>query len=317
MFTKSTDDSFVINKNIKPNKFISKNNHSKFLDKNIYWLLSLSVAISFLTTLAVIFFLTFESFHFFQKVSLIEFLTGTKWAPFFGEKSFGVLPLVAGTMKIVIGAILFALPLGLLVSIYLAEFASHRVRAIIKPVLEILVGIPTVVYGYFALTFITPSLQKFFPDVHIFNAFSAALVVGIMIFPMMTSLCDDAFKALPSSFREGGYALGANRFEVVFHILLPAIKSRIGAATILAVSRAIGETMAVTLAAGSTPNLSWNPFEGIQTMTAYIIQVTMGDVPHGGVEYLSAMAVAFLLFMLTFVMNFIGAKIIYKRSIEV
>lgn len=268
--------------------------------------------ITILTTAAVIWLLGKESWAFFSQVSIFEFLFGTRWEPLLEPKSFGVLPLVSGTMQIVLGSVIIALPMGLLVAVYLSEFASERMRSVMKPVLELLAGIPTVVYGYFALTFVTPAMQMIYPEIQIFNALSGAIVVGIMILPMICSMCDDAFRAVPQAVKEGGYAMGATPFEVITQIIIPGAVSRIGAATVLAISRAIGETMAVTLAAGATPNMSWNPFEGIQTMTAYIVQVTLGDVQTGGVEYMSCFAVGSLLFVMTFVMNIIGNRMIFR-----
>ncbi len=279
---------------------------SKFIDRALHVVLALCVAITVITTLVVVIILGKESFLFFQEVSPTEFLFGTRWEPLLEPKSFGVLPLVVGTLKIVFGSILIALPVGLVIAIYLSEFTSNNVRSIIKPFLEILVGIPTVVYGYFALSFVTPLLRKLFPEMNIFNAASAAIVVAIMIFPMVTSLCDDAFRALPNSLREGAFALGATRYEVAIQIIIPAAASRIGAAVVLALSRAIGETMAVTLAAGATPELSFSFLESIQTMTAYIVQVSLGDIAAGGVEYMTCYAVGLLLFIMTLIMNILG-----------
>lgn len=287
---------------------------SFYLDRTISIVLAVSLVVSIFTTLFVIYLLGKESYQFFSMVPLTDFLFGTRWEPLLEPKSFGVLPLVLGTMQIVVGSIIIALPFGLLVAVYLSEFASERMRGIVKPVLEVLAGIPTVVYGYFALSFITPLLRTIFPDINIFNAMSGAIVVGIMILPMITSLCDDAFRAVPGTLREGGYAVGACTFEVVLHIILPAAAPRVGAAVVLAVSRAIGETMAVTLAAGATPNIEWNPLESIQTMTAFIVQVSLGDTPQGGVEYLSAFAVGSLLFLMTLVMNAIGTHLIFKNQ---
>jgi phosphate transport system permease protein len=262
----------------------------------------------------VIFILGKETFSFFAQISLTEFLFGTKWEPLIEPNSFGVLPLICGTVVVVLGSIIIALPLGILVSAYLSEFSSKRFRTIIKPVLEILAGIPSVVYGLFALTFITPILRKIFPSIGVFNALSASIVVGIMILPLITSLCDDAFKALPGSLRQGAYALGARPHEVILNIVIPASYQRIGAAIILALSRAIGETMAVTLAAGATPNLTLNPLESVQTMTAYIVQTTSGDIPAHGIGYLTCFAVAALLFLITFLMNAIGSYFIFKKE---
>ena len=266
------------------------------------------------TTGSVIGILGKESLSFFSQVSLFDFLFGTDWGPLLEPKSFGVLPLVVGTSWIAIGSIIIALPMGLLVAIYLSEYASWKGRAIIKPILEVLAGIPTIVYGFFALTFVTPLLQKIYPSTQVFNAVSGAIVVGIMILPMISSLCDDALQALPNTMREGAYALGGFRYEVILRVLLPAAGGRVGAAVVLAVSRAIGETMAVTLAAGATPKMTVNPAESIQTMTAYIVQVSLGDTPAGGVEYLTCFAVGALLFVMTFVLNIIGNRAILSMD---
>jgi len=279
---------------------------SRSIDHAVHLVLVLCVIITILTTVIVVGLLGKESFLFFQQVPVWDFLFGTRWEPLLEPKSFGVLPLVVGTLKIVFGSIAIALPLGLMIATYLSEFASTRFRSIIKPVLEVLAGIPTVVYGYFALTFVTPILRTLFPDTQIFNAASAAIVVGIMILPMISSLCDDAFQSLPNSLREGAYALGATQFEVAVQVILPSAAARVGAAVILALSRAIGETMAVTLAAGATPQMSLGFLESIQTMTAYIVQVSLGDIPAGGIEYQTCYAVGLLLFLMTFVMNVIG-----------
>lgn len=287
---------------------------SKLIDQGVKAILFLCVALTVVTTVIVIFIMGDESYNFFQKVSLTEFLFGREWTPLFEPKSFGVLPLVCGTFLIVVGSAIIALPAGLLVAIFLSEYASERLRNLMKPVLELLAGIPTVVYGYFALTFVTPLLRVIFPDISVFNALSAAIVVGIMILPMICSLCDDAFRAVPQAIKEGGYAVGATSFEVVTQIVIPAAKSRIGAATILAISRAIGETMAVTLAAGATPIMTLNPLESIQTMTSYIVQVSMGDVPATGIEYQSSFAVATLLFVMTLVMNLVGHRLVVETK---
>ena len=233
-------------------------------------------------------------------------------ALFFALALFGVLPLLSGTLLIVLGSSLVALPVGLATGIYLSEYASHRVREVIKPVLEILAGIPTVVYGYFALTFVTPILQSLFDQVRIFNAASASIVVGIMVLPMVASLCDDAFRAVPKSLRQGAYALGATRLEVTLGVTLPSATSGVVASFVLAISRAIGETMAVTLAAGATPKMTLNPAESIQTMTAYIVQVSLGDTPAGTVEYQTIFAVAALLFAITLTMNVIANRVLRR-----
>ena len=262
------------------------------------------------TTAGIIWVLAQETLNFFRQVSVVSFLTGTQWTPLFQPSSFGVLPLVGGTLMIVVGAALVAIPLGLGTGIFLSEYASNRLRGILKPVLEILAGIPTVVYGYFALTFVTPQLRQLFPSIQVFNAASASIVVGVMILPMIASLCDDALRAVPQSLRHAGYALGATRLEVSTRVVLPGAFSGVLASFILALSRAIGETMAVTLAAGATPRLTANPLESIQTMTAYIVQVSLGDTPAGSMAYLTVYAVGMLLFMITLAMNLVGNRIL-------
>ncbi len=272
--------------------------------------------VSILTTAGIVVVLVWESVGFFREVSPWEFLTGTKWTPLFKPQNFGVLPLVAGSVLVAVGASLIALPVGLASAIYLAEYAPERARKILKPVLEILAGIPTVVYGYFALTFITPIIRFFFPGTGVFNAASAAIVVGIMIIPMVASLSEDAIYAVPRHLREASYGLGATKFETVTRVVVPAALSGIIASFILAISRAIGETMAVTLAAGATPKLTVNPLESIQTMTAYIVQVSLGDTPFGSIEYKTIFAVGLLLFTITLAMN-IFSRLVLRRFREV
>ncbi len=272
--------------------------------------------VSVATTAGIVIVLVWESIGFFREVSPWEFLTGTKWTPLFVPRNFGVLPLVAGSVMVAVGASLIALPVGLASAIYLAEYAPARARKILKPVLEILAGIPTVVYGYFALTFITPIIRTIFPDTGVFNAASAAIVVGIMIVPMVASLSEDAIYAVPRALREASYGLGATKFETVTRVVVPAALSGIIASFILAISRAIGETMAVTLAAGATPKLTANPLESIQTMTAYIVQVSLGDTPVGSIEYKTIFAVGLLLFCITLAMNILS-RVILRRFREV
>ena len=278
----------------------------------IYSILALSAFLSVITTIGIIFVLTTESAGFFKEVSFFEFLFGTRWEPLLEPKSFGVLPLVSGTITIVIGAGLIALPIGIMTAIYLSEYASPKTQSTIKPTLEILAGIPTVVYGYFALTFITPLIRTVFPATQIFNSASASIVVGIMILPMVASLCDDAIRSVPTSLRQGGFSIGATTFEVTKSIVVQGAFSGIIASFVLALSRAFGETMAVTLAAGATPNLTINPLESIQTMTAYIVQVSLGDTPAGGIEYQTIFAVGALLFFVTLSMNIFANHIMNK-----
>ncbi len=268
--------------------------------------------VSILTTTLIIYILFTESYTFFSNIPITDFLFGTHWEPLLEPKSFGVLPLLFGTLMIVIGSAFICIPMGLIIAIYLSQYASKKTRRIIKPILEILAGIPTVVYGYFALTFITPILRTFIPATEIFNAASGAIVVGIMILPMVASLCDDALRSVPKSLKEGGFALGTTSFEVIRGILVPSAFSGIMASFVLAISRAFGETMAVTLAAGATPRFTLNPLESIQTMTAYIVQVSLGDTPQGGVEYQTIFAVAALLFIVTLIMNLISNFIMNK-----
>jgi phosphate transport system permease protein len=283
-------------------------------------LLAFGAVLTVLTTVIVLFQMLKEVVQFFALVPWTEFLFTTKWEPLIEPKSFGVWPLVSGTLMVGLGAMLIAVPLGVLVAVFLSEYAGRvgqfRVREILKPVLEILAGVPTVVYGYFALTFVTPALRHVVPEIRVFNALSATIVVAVMVLPMIASLVDDALQALPSSLREGGYALGGTSAEVITLVLLPASVGRILAAILLAFSRAVGETMAVVLAAGATPRLEWNFLESIQTMTAYIVQVSLGDTQAGGVEYLSAFAVGFSVFMLTLILNGIGGYAIVRSGKE-
>ena len=272
----------------------------------------LCALLSVVTTAAVIVILAVETISFFGEVSPIDFLFGTRWTPLLEPKHYGILPLLSGTFLIVLGSSLVALPIGVACAVYLSEYAGERTRSIVKPVLEVLAGIPTVVYGYFALTAVTPALRTVFPETQIFNAASAAIVVGIMVLPMVASLCDDALRSVPDSLRQGAYSLGATSFEVSSRVVIPAALSGIFAAFVLAVSRAIGEPMAVTLAAGATPNLTLNPLESIQTMTAYIVQVSLGDTPAGELTYKTLFAVAAVLFTLTLVLNLIASKVMNK-----
>ncbi len=281
----------------------------------IHAILFLCAFVSVFTTLAIIATLLEETVGFFREVSIIEFVTGTKWFP--PVQQFGILPLVAGTLLVAIGAAIVALPVGLLTAIFLSEYAPSWLRSIVKPVLEVLAGIPTVVLGFFALTFVSQDIiQVIFPGTKVFNAVSAAIVVGIMIIPMVSSLSEDAMAAVPSSLREGAYALGATRFEVALRVVVPAALSGIVASFILAISRAIGETMIVTLAAGATPNLTWNPLDSVQTMTAYIVQVSLGDTPQGSLEFRTIFAVGMTLFLMTLAMN-VASQYLLQRFREV
>jgi len=265
--------------------------------------LFLSAAGSILITAGIIFVLLFETAAFLREVSLGEFLFGTVWTPLFFDKHFGVLPLVTGTLLASGIAMLVALPAGLMTAVYLSEYAPSTVRRAVKPILEILAGVPTVVYGYFALLFVTPLLQSVVPGLAGFNALSPGIVMGIMILPLVSSLSEDALRSVPNGLREGAYALGATRMEAALRVVLPAAFSGISAACVLAVSRAIGETMIVAIAAGQQPRLTLDPRVPVETMTAYIVQVSLGDTPGGTIEYRTIFAVGMLLFVSTFVLN--------------
>lgn len=271
--------------------------------------LFLCAALSVLTTAAIVFILFSQSLGFFRKASVVEFLTGTEWAPLFNPPAYGVLPLVTGTLLTSLIAMLVAGPMGLLVAVYLSEYASPRLRRVVKPVLEVLAGIPTVVYGYFALTFVTPLLQKFIPGLEGFNALSAGLVMGIMILPTVASLSEDALYAVPNSLRYGSLALGATRFQTTWGVVVPAAMSGISASFILGVARAVGETMIVAIAAGQQANFTFNPLRAVETMTTYIVRIAMGDVPYGSPEYYSLFAVGLLLFLITLALNLISEAV--------
>jgi phosphate transport system permease protein len=272
--------------------------------------LRVCTALSLFTTVAIVVLLIVESLGFFRSVSPLEFFFGTRWVPLLSPSSFGVLPLLWGTMLITVGAAVIAVPLGLASAVYLSEYASDRMRVWLKPALELLAGIPTVVYGYFALTFVTPVLRNVFPDIQVFNALSGAIVVGIMILPTIATLSDNALRAVPVSLRQAAYAVGATSYEVTARIVVPAGLSGVMASVLLAISRAIGETMAVTLASGQTPNLNFSMLESIQTMTAYIVQVSLGDTPSGGIAYQTLFAVATMLFFITLLINIISQWIL-------
>jgi phosphate transport system permease protein len=273
-----------------------------FIERGLF----LCATASVLVTAGIIAVLAVETVAFFSEVSIVEFLTGTEWTPLFSEKRFGVLPLVAGTALVSAIAMLVALPAGLLCAIYLSEFAAPAVRRVVKPILEVLAGIPSVVYGYFALLFVTPILQQFMPSLAGFNALGPGIVMGIMILPLVSSLSEDALHAVPNGLREGALAVGSTRLQTTLRVVVPAAFSGISASFILAVSRAIGETMVVAVAAGQQPRLTANPLVPIETMTAYIVQVSLGDTPAGTLEYRTIFAVGMLLFLMTFALNFIS-----------
>lgn len=272
-------------------------------EKIIEGLLLACAAVSILTTAGILYVLISESSAFFAKVSIGDFLFDTQWTPLFADKHFGILPLVTGTMLTSVIAILVALPIGLSIAVYLNEYAPKSFRRSIKPVLEILAAIPTVVYGYFALMVITPLLQQVFPEMAGFNALSPGIVMGIMIIPMISSLSEDALYAVPTSLREASYGIGATRLQTSFRVLVPAASSGIIVSVILAISRAVGETMIVAIAAGQQPRLTLNPFVPVETITTYIVQVSLGDVVQGSLEYQTIFAAGIALFVLTFLLN--------------
>ncbi|MDO8437745.1 MAG: phosphate ABC transporter permease subunit PstC [Nitrosomonadaceae bacterium] len=289
-----------------------RNLRERFIEALLFLTAFASVAI----TLAIVVMLVKESYEFFQHVSILDFLTDTQWTPLFDDAHYGILPLVSGTLVSSAVALLVAIPLGTIIAIYLSEFAPFTVREIAKPFLELLGGVPTIVYGYFALLFVTPLLQKIFPELPGFSLLSAGLVMGIMIIPYVSSLSEDAMRAVPMSMREGSYAMGATRFQTAIRVVMPAAYSGIAAAYILGISRAVGETMVVAVAAGMQPNLTWNPMEPAATITAYIVQVSLGDLPHGSIGYQTIFAAGLTLLLMTLSFNIIG-HILRKRYREI
>lgn len=277
-----------------------------FKEKLIEFVLFLSATSSVFITLGIVFILVSESLPFFEHVTVLEFFTDPEWTPLFEDAHFGIRPLLTGTILTTSIALLVAIPLGTVAAAYLSEFVSQRVREVLKPILELLAAVPTVVYGYFALLFVSPLLQKIFPDMSGFNALSAGIVMGLMIIPYVSSLSEDAMRAVSSQLREGSFALGATRLQTTFRVVIPAASSGIISAYILAISRAIGETMVVSIAAGQQPSTSFNPLEATETMTAYIVQVSLGDVPRGSVGYQSIYVVGLTLLVLTFSFNLVG-----------
>jgi phosphate transport system permease protein len=275
----------------------------KVSERIIEKLLAFSGLITVLTTLGIIWVLVSESWSFFAQVPLSDFLFDTEWTPLFANKHYGILPLLSGTLLTTLIAIITALPLGLIIAVYLSEYVHKDVKRSIKPALEILAAVPTVVYGFFALTVVTPFLQTFIPGLSSFNALSAGLVMGIMIVPLISSLSEDALAAVPKSLREASYGMGATRFQTSFRVIVPAASSGILVSIILAISRAIGETMVVAIAAGQQPNLTFDPRDAVETITAYIVQVSLGDVQHGSMEYKTIFAAGISLFIFTFLLN--------------
>jgi phosphate transport system permease protein len=275
-------------------------------------ILALCALVSVATTVGIVVALFLPAIEFFQEVNFIDYITGTEWAPLFLQAKFGVIPLIAGTLSVTFWACLVAIPSGLGAAIYLSEYARPRTRNVLKPALELLAGIPTVVFGYFALTFVTPLLRDIGLQVQVFNALSAGLVMGVMIIPTVASLSEDAMTAVPRDLRDGAYALGSNKLQVSTRIVVPAAVSGIVAAFVLGISRAIGETMIVLLAAGQQPNLTFDPKQAVETMSAFIAATGAGDVPTGSVEYKTIFAVGATLFAMTLVVNAVAIRLVRR-----
>jgi phosphate transport system permease protein len=280
--------------------------YRKGRDRVIESLLLLAALVAVLTTAAIVYILVSESLPFFRHVSMREFFTDNLWTPMFDQAHFGIMPLVAGTIVTTLVALCLAIPCGTVIAIYLSEFAPYKLREIVKPALELLGAVPTVVYGYFALQMVTPFLQKFIPGLPGFNMLSPGLVIGIMIIPYVASVSEDAMRAVPNYMREGSYAMGATRFQTATRVVVPGALSGIAAAYILGISRAVGETMVVAVAAGLQPNLTWNPLESAATITAFIVQVSLGDLPHGSIGYQSIFAAGLVLMATTLIFNIAG-----------
>ncbi|RIX43144.1 MAG: phosphate ABC transporter permease subunit PstC [Rhodocyclales bacterium GT-UBC] len=265
-----------------------------------------AAAVSVLTTIGIMYVLISESIHFFANVSIVDFLTDTQWTPLFDDAHFGIMVLVSGTLVSSAVALLVAVPMGTIIAIYLSEFANGKVREVAKPILELLGGIPTIVFGYFALLMVTPLLQKIIPELPGFSLLSAGLVMGIMIVPYIASLSEDAMRSVPMSLREGAYAMGSTKLYTAIHVVVPAAFSGLAASYILAISRAVGETMILAVAAGMQPNLTWNPMEPAATITSYIVQVALGDLPHGSIGYQTIFAAGLTLILITLLFNILG-----------
>lgn len=285
---------------------LAKNLRRNIKERIIEFILMLAALSAVATTLSIVGILLYESMSFFKTVSIVDFFTDTQWTPLFEDAHYGIMPLVSGTLTTSAIALAVAIPIGTIGAIYLSEFASHKVREIVKPILELLVGVPTIVFGYFALLFLTPILQTIFPELPGFNMLSAGIVMGIMIVPYISSVAEDAMRAVPMSMREGSYAMGATRFQTAIRVVTPAAISGIVAAYILGISRAVGETMVVAVAAGQQPILTFNPMESAATITAFIVQVALGDLPHGSVGYQSIFAAGLVLMIMTLFFNILG-----------
>ena len=291
---------------ISKNNSLALNASRHIRERAIEFVLFLAALSSVAVTLGIVGVLFYESLGLFKHVSLWDFLTDTQWTPLFDDAHYGILPLLAGTLVTTLVAVIVAIPLGTVIAIYLSEYAPHRLREVVKPILELLSAVPTVVYGYFALLFVTPLLQQIFPGLPGFNMLSAGLVIGVMIIPYVSSLSEDAIQAVPMPLREGSYAMGATRLRTALSVIFPAAFSGIASAYVLAMSRAIGETMIVAIAAGMQPNLTWNPLEPAATITAYIVQVSLGDLPHGSIGYQTIFAAGLTLMLITLVFNIAG-----------
>ena len=285
---------------------LSRNAMRNVSERLIEGLLLCAAAVSVLTTLGIVYVLVSESFHFFQNVSIVDFLTDTQWTPLFDDAHFGIMVLVSGTVVSSFVALAVAIPMGTVIAIYLSEFANSKVREVAKPILELLGGIPTIVFGYFALLVVTPILQILLPELPGFSLLSAGLVMGIMIVPYIASLSEDAMRAVPMSLREGAYAMGSTRLYTALHVVVPAAFSGLAASYILGISRAVGETMILAVAAGMQPNLTWNPMEPAATITSYIVQVALGDLPHGSIGYQTIFAAGLTLLLITLLFNIVG-----------
>ncbi|WP_420475141.1 phosphate ABC transporter permease subunit PstC [Noviherbaspirillum sp. ST9] len=285
---------------------LSKNAFRNIKERVIEAFLLAAASVAVFTTIAIIYILLSETLDFFQHVPIAKFVTDTQWTPLFDDAHFGILVLLAGTLSSTLVALAVAIPLGTVIAIYLSEFAGHRTRELVKPILELLSGVPTIVFGYFALLFVTPLLQKLIPSLPGFSILSAGLVMGIMIVPYVSSLSEDAMRAVPMILREGSYAMGATRLQTALRVVMPAATSGIASAYILGSSRAVGETMIVAIAAGMQPNLTMNPLEPAATITTYIVQVALGDLPHGSVGYQTIFAAGLTLMLITLLFNIIG-----------
>ncbi len=315
----SSLDTTVLDAELKSERRFALMSRSRYVygrERFVQIVLFACALVSVFTTVGIIIVLSFQTFDFFRQVSIWDFLTDTQWTPLFADKHFGILPLLSGTLLTSVIALMVSVPLGLMISIYLSEYAHKAVRKTVKPFLEVLAGIPTIVYGYFALITVTPLLQKIFPHMAGFNALSPGIVMGIMILPLVTSLSEDALRTVPQGLREGGYALGATKLQVSLSVVFPSAFSGIIASVILAFSRAIGETMIVAIAAGQLPNLTINPLNPVSTMTAYIVGVSQGDTPYGTLSYNTIFAVAITLFLFTFMLNILSFRL-RKRFLAV